>query len=250
MSRFNIVLNIVFLRANYYQRCVLCFTSKLSSLDNPSKKKRYHKPESSFNLARRQSIYLAISVVGLRNKFVNFFHHFLIKCHSTEICHLSTINHSMVHLSCSCQCAYAPSKDKLAFPLCRVHFPSSHLATQVSENVFLSLCSHTEPDSGKQGDSWVVWKETPPWIPIWIMSENCLNVSQSYLVAHFDMCDITMWCGYVFPWLSIVKGVASLIGMTASWYEPCHPTDHTRKSTLSMAGISCLVIWNNWDSFN
>lgn len=70
------------------------------------------------------------------------------------------------------------SHQKINVPfLSHVHFPSSHLATQVSENVFLSLSIDTESDSGKQGDSWVVWKETHAWIPTQVLSDNCLNVS-------------------------------------------------------------------------
>lgn len=93
-------------------------------------------------------------------KIFFFPHNFLIKCHGTELCHLSTIKHSTMPLSHSCKCAYT---------LFSVTLPRSPKPPPI----------HTESDWGKEGVSREILKETHPSQVrsdnhIWLPSVTCV----------------------------------------------------------------------------
>lgn len=75
---------------------------------------------------------------------------------SSELCHLSTINQSMVHRTHSV--AYTPLKDKFACPFSYIaHLPIFLTrCLKRKKKVFLLLSIQGESDSGQQCDSWVV----------------------------------------------------------------------------------------------
>lgn len=147
---------------------------------------------------------LCISVTVILFIFLFSYFNFLIKCCSSELCHLSTINQSMVHRSHSG--AYTPLKDEFACPLsCTFHISPS-FSPGVWKCVFVAL--------------------HPQWIRLWstawqlsglkrntrldsIMSVvqtvwMCLLLKgQPSLAAQYDMCDMT---GCIFPRLSVING--------------------------------------------
>lgn len=123
--------------------------------------------------------YLAISDTAILFIFLFSYCNF----HSTELCHLSTINQSMVHRSHSC--AYTPLKDKFACLLsCTFHiFPS--FLPGVWKCVFVAL--------------------HPQWIRLWSTAWQLNALKRN---THLDSIMIVVWT----VWMCfLLKGQPSLV---------------------------------------